>query len=253
MTNRELNAPPYKLLVRPSFTQSGCFRVIAWHPARIWVWTAPGTCTKYTRRPRGFAGVAAAVVSGFFPIHLPACKIHSRPPISLRVCTRRLAPRSARPGHTDARQTKVCAIVRLRGIPAGCAPSSLLPAFAAVRVRTPLQEMTLRAPVRSPSPAAAPQIPRARQTKWRWYPLPHSKRGPHRCAANLLRSGGSRASLFPCAPPPRSFPQAPESDARPPRFRSEKKVLHETSEWNAPPRERLPDRSKDALLCALAR
>src|SRR6266581_5255839 len=71
MTNRELNAPPYKLLVRPSFTQSGCFRVIAWHPARIWVWTAPGTCTKYTRRPRGFAGAAAAVVSGFFPVHLP--------------------------------------------------------------------------------------------------------------------------------------------------------------------------------------
>src|SRR5216683_1424799 len=65
ITKRELNAPPYKLFVRPSFTQSGCFRVMAWQPATIWVCTAPGTWTRYTRRPRGYAGAAVAFEFGF--------------------------------------------------------------------------------------------------------------------------------------------------------------------------------------------
>src|SRR6202030_4694740 len=167
----------------------------------------------------------------------PACKIRGRRPAHLRACTRPLALRWETLRRRGSRRIKLYAIARSIKIRVACAPTLLLPASAAVRVRIRPPETPLRAPIHSPTPAAAPQIPRGRKTKSRWYPRPRRKRGPRRCAANLLRSAGSRVSLFPCAPPLRPFPQGRERDESQLRFRNGKTVRHEISESSA-----LPDR-----------
>src|SRR6266436_5573836 len=152
-----------------------------------------------------------------------------------RACTRQLALRSAKPARTDARQTKLFAIVRWPGTPAACAPVSLLPISAGARARILLRETPLPAPVHSPGRAEAPQIPRDPQTKSRWCPPRRSRKDPLRCAANLLRSGGSRVSLFPCAPRLQSFPPVPARDRQPPRCPTGKTIRHGLWESNALP------------------
>ena len=162
------------------------------------------------------------------------------------------APRSAKPGHTDARRIKLCAIARSRGNPARCAAFLLLPVSGAVRVRIRPAETPLPAPVHSPIQEVVPQIPRGQRTKSNCYPLQHLKKGPRRFAASLPRSGDSRASLSQCAPRWRSFRRGPERDAPRRRFRTGSTVRRETWESSAPPRERLRDHSKAAPWSASA-
>src|SRR5207244_7972216 len=114
---------------------------------------------------------------------------------------------------------------------------SLLRVSAVVRVRIRPAETRLPAPVHSPSPAVAARIPKGQRTKFRWYPLQHSKKGPPRCGANLPRSGGSHALLFPYVPRWRSFRRVPERDASLRRFRNGRTVRRETWESSALPRE----------------
>src|SRR6266850_1296635 len=176
----------------------------------------------------------------------PACRIRDTLSENLRVCTRQLVLRSATRVRTDARQTKLFANARSREIPVACAPTSLLRASAGVRARTPVRETPLPAPVHSPGPAAAPHIPTVLQTKSHWCPHLRPKSGPLRSAASLLRSAGLRVSLFPCARPSRSFPQAPGRDRQRQRCQSGKRAHRETWESNALRPAPLPIRSKAA-------
>src|SRR5260370_13424647 len=184
--------------------------------------------------------------------HFAGCKFRGRPSANRPAGRRPLALRLARPEHRDVRRIKLFSAVRSQGTPAGCAQALLLPASGGVRVRIRLQETTLRAPVRSPSPTAAPRIPRVRKMKSRWYPRPRRKRGPRQYAANLPRFGGSRVASFRCAPPSRPFPRALARDPQPPHFRSGKTTRHEISESNAPPRESIRGRLKGTSWSASA-
>src|SRR5207302_5520688 len=169
--------------------------------------------------------------------HFRGCRIRGRPPANLLACMPPLALRSAQPGRTDARRIKLCATVRLPGNPARCAAFLLLRVSAAVRVRIRPAETRLPAPVHSPIREAAPQIPKGRRTQFRWCPLQHSKKGPPPRGANLPRSGGSDALLFPYVPRWRSFRRVPERDAPRWRFRNGRTVRRETWESSALLRE----------------
>ena len=183
----------------------------------------------------------------------PACKIRDRQIANLRACTRLPALHSATRTHRDAHQIKPCATVRRQENQAVSARASLLRVFDGARVRILTPGTMLRGPVRSPGPGVVPRIPTSHQRKSRWYPIRHSWKGRRRCAANLLQSGGWRASTFPCAPPLQSFRPAPVSDPQPRRCQSERRVRRGTWESYAIPRESLPGRSRAAFLCASAR